>query len=1040
MVNLIRGKMTNRYADSITRDNPIAVWDLNDVLPPASVANLASSINISAFGSPLTGYNDTSLNNGYYISSDATAANVAADNNGMPMVYGATNITNIYPISNKPSIIIPGFGFLNDDGKDKAYTLEFWARINSSTHYPQKIVGPIQSDNGIYVNGPYISLKVEDVIKSHYVGEWDRPMLIQLTCSASSSSLIINGETVISLNHDLTNFSLPTKLTDAGKDQDWIGFYAYANVPQIQIDCIAIYAYQMSEVNAKLHFVKGQSVEVPQLKFGGFSEMPVMIDYQVAKYSNNYVYPGNGRWQNGIVKNLSTDGQVLFAPDYRLPTLVLENNGQSFAEWSDLNNTLSGQSTTPSLSSGSIINDDVFFRIVPDNTDAIADSTANLTAQDFHTAGYLEFEKLGVLSEPIKLIYGVYKRNTTPTSDETLFRVINKSNEYFEAILNSSNQIVYRFISGSSITTIDTVTIINTSNKFSAGVDIDQLLTAENNTRLSSFFTDQGDLKVFLGGSPDLNVIGTSRPKMFRGNIYKFGFGDKKNINKVYALDQSSGGGAEFTDGIVRHNSTILPTHFASYTLVAVNTFGVFDLDIAVDSSWEDYVPLSLLAKNVIADSSGTLEYALDFIQINIDHPESIASANSTVKSYVEFLEVAASTVSNNQIEKTYVAASSNNVLIPDSTWINKKYQILNNHIVYLPTGGFSDFNDLSISVSFEIKIPGIFRNPLKIKKLQLASQAYDYSALPTEIGTRYSRDIIPYTMANSTSIVYDGLNPYTIYKDSTPYLYLNRYSGIKMVGSNIGSVLANTTIETKGLRVLVNPTEKDFYKDSVVQMSVLKDTAFTANSSVEIFRVKDRYNTFVIDAVTGANANVAAVRVRTSNGTAYSAYTKVKIFVNGQQDTTTNGVAQSTVIKYGQWNTIGLTFDPLLDFNGSAGSINITGPFIVNNIADYQIDKSREGSSVVFAQWGAGTYSIVAMGTWSNVYATETTWRDVTIGATVPISIELNASEIYGSYLGTSKIGVSDTFENLHLIDAKQNSTTLYNGIRSSTITAIPL
>jgi hypothetical protein len=1038
MVNLIREKMTNRYADSITRDNPIAVWDLNDVLPPASVANLASSINISAFGSPLTGYNDTSLNNGYYISSDATAANVAADNNGMPMVYGATNITNIYPITSLPSIIIPGFGLLNDDGKDKAYTLEFWARINSSTHYPQKIVGPIQSDNGIYVNGPYISLKVEDVIKSHYVGEWDRPMLIQLTYSASSSSLIINGETVISLNHDLTNFNLPTKLTDTGKDQDWIGFYAYANVPQIQLDCIAIYAYQMSEVNAKLHFVKGQSVEVPQLKFGNFSEMPVMIDYQVAKYSNNYVYPGNGRWQNGIVKNLSTDGQVLFAPEYKLPTLVLQNNTQSFVEWCDLNNTLSGQSATSTLSNGSIINDDVFFRIVPDNTDAIADGAE--TAESFYTAGYLEFEKLGVLSEPIKLVYGVYKLDATPTSNETLFRIINKSNEYFEAVVNSSNQIVYRFISGSSTTTIDTVTITNTSNKFSAGIDIDQLLTAENNTRLSSFFTDQGDLKVFLGGSPDLNVVGTSTPKMFRGNIYKFGFGDKKNINKVYALDQSSGGGAEFTDGIVRHNSTILPTHFASYTLVAVNTFGVFDLDIAVDSSWEDYVPLSLLAKNVIANSSGTLEYALDFIQINIDHPESIASANSTVKSYVEFLEVATSTVSTNQTEKTYVAASSNNVLIPDSTWINKKYQILNNHIVYLPTGGFSDFNDLSISVSFEIKIPGIFRNPLKIKKLQLASQAYDYSALPTEIGTRYSRDIIPYTMANSTSIVYDGLNPYTIYKDSTPYLYLNRYSGIKMVGSNIGSVLANTTIETKGLRVLVNPTEKDFYKDSVVQMSVLKDTTFTANSSVEIFRVKDRYNTFVIDAVTGANANVAAVRVRTSNGTAYSAYTKVKIFVNGQQDTTTNGVAQSTVIKYGQWNTIGLTFDPLLDFNESAGSIDITGPFIVNNIADYQIDKSREGSSVVFAQWGAGAYSIVAMGTWSNVYATETTWRDVTIGATVPISIELNASEIYGSYLGTSKIGVSDTFENLHLIDAKQNSTTLYNGIRSSTITAIPL
>jgi hypothetical protein len=1041
--------MTNKYADSITIDNPIAIWALDDTLPPATVIDLDASptnINLAAYGSPVLVYNGISSNNGYYISSDSTAANVAADNSGTPMVFGASNITNTYPVTNLPSLIVPGFGFLNDDGKDKAYTLEFWARITSSTHYPRKIVGPINSDNGLYVNGPYISLKIENVVQSHYVGEWERPMLIQIVYNSLSASLIMNGETVISINHDSTNFELPTKLNDSGLDQDWIGFYAYSNVPQIQLDCIAIYAYQMSEAKAKLHFVKAQSLEVPQAKFGGFSELPIVIDYHVSKYANNYVYPGNGRWQNGIVKNMSTDGKVLYSPNYNLPKLVLQNSSQPFTEWCDLNNTFSGQSATLSLASGKILNDDVFFRIVPDNNDAIADEDNDLDAEDFHTAGYLEFDKLNMILDPVKIIYGVYKLDSTPTSNEILFRVINKSNEYFEAVVNSSNQIVYRFISGSTTTVIETVSIINTTNKFSAGIDIDQLLTTENNIQLSSFFTNQGDLKVFLGGSPDLNVISDATPKMFRGNIYKFGFGNKDNLNKIYVLDESSGGASEFSGGIVRHNSTILPVHVATYTLVAINTYGVFDLDIAVDSYWEDYVPLSLLAKNVIADANGTLEYSLDFIQINIDHPETISSSNATVKTYVEFSDVSVSTVSDSQLEKTYVSVSTNNEISPDATWLNKKYQILNNTIVHLPTGGFSDFNNLSIAISLQIQIPGIKRNPIKIRKLHLAAQAYNYSQIPTEIGTRHSRDIIPYTRSDVSTIAYNGKNPYTIYKDSTPYLYLNKYSGIKLVGSDIGSVFAETTVEKRGVRIPINPTRKDYYKVSVLQLSLMKDTQFTANSNIEIFRIVENENILVVDAQTGADAKVATVRVRKSSGTEYSNYSNVRIYMNGKLDTAVDGIGsgvtstgESTKIRYGQWNIISLVFDPLLSFGSISGSVDITGPFVINNVADYQIDRSREGNAVIFAEWGDGAYSIEDVGVWSDVLALGN-WRDILEGIILPISLGLNAGELYGSYLGIGKIEALESFENEHSIDINQNATGAYLGIRSSIITAIPL
>ncbi len=1037
--------MTNKYADSIILDNPITIWALDDTLPPASVADLSGSISITANGASLATYSSISSDNGYYISSDNTAANVAADNRGIPLVFGASNITNIYPVSNLPSIIIPGFGMLNDDGKDKTYTLEFWARIKSSSHYPQKIVGPINSDNGIYVNGPFISLKIENFVGSHYVGDWNRPMLIHLTYSQLSSSLMINGESVITINHDSTNFELPTKLDANNIDQDWIGFYAYSNVPQIQLDCIAIYSYQISELKAKLHFVKGQSVEVPQMRFGNFSELPIVADYQVSKYANNYVYPGNGRWQNGIIKNLLTDGKTIYMPNYSLPKLILENTDQSFSEWCDLNNSLSGQSTTSTLTSGDTLNDDVFFRIVPDNSN-ISTVEAGEDEEDYYSAGYLEFEKLSFLSEPVKVIYGVYKLSATPTSNELLFRVINKNNEYFEAVVNSSNQIVYKFVSGSSTTTIDTITITNTSEKFSAGIDIDQLLIAENNIQLSSFFTNQGDLKVFLGGSSELNSTSSATAKMFRGNIYKFGFGNKDNLNKIYDLDESSGGGAEFTDGIVRHNSTILPSHFATYTLVAVNTFGIFGLDIAIDSYWEDFVPLSLLAKNVITNSSGNIAYDLEFMQLNFDHPASISSTNSTIKSYVEFSEIATSIVSENQITKTYEAVPSNSVISPNSSWLNKKYQFTDNTIVYLPSGGFADFKDLCIKISIEAKIPGIIRNPVKIKKLQIASQAYDYADLPTEIGTKYLRDVIPYTKPNTTAIVYNGTNPYTIYKDSTPYLYLNNYSGIKLVGDNVGSTISGTTVESRGIRIPINATQKDYYKVSVVQLSMLKDSAFTANTDLEIFRIKDNGNTYVVSAnTTAGNTTTARIKVRTSNGTAYTQYSNVTIFVNGVEDSTTNGLAQSTVFGHSQWNMIELLFDPVLDFsNSTEGSFDITGPFVINNIADYQIDKAREGQSIVYAQWGTGTYSVLAEGTWTNV-STEmspnaTTWRDTLTGELTDISVSLDVSQIHNSFLGTGKLSIFQDFENLHKVNASQNRTTLYSDLRSSIITATPL
>lgn len=258
--------MANVYADAIFADHPTCLWALDESLSPL-VAQSISSLDIAVsntYGVKANAYGNTRFP-GYYLSDNTE---VYVRNGGMPLVFGSSFATSVFPnadYSGEPSLIIPGFGFLNSDGRAKNLTLEAWIRVTSSTHYPRRIIGPITGTDGLYVNGPFLTLKVDDYVGSHYVGEWGRPMLIQIYYTGSGAGVILNGEQVISLTFDYKLITLASKTGENG-DQDWIGFFAYSNVPIMQVDCIAIYPYQMSAQKAKLHYVKGQSVDSPEIK------------------------------------------------------------------------------------------------------------------------------------------------------------------------------------------------------------------------------------------------------------------------------------------------------------------------------------------------------------------------------------------------------------------------------------------------------------------------------------------------------------------------------------------------------------------------------------------------------------------------------------------------------------------------------------------------------------------------------------------------------------------------------------------------------
>jgi hypothetical protein len=132
------------------------------------------------------------------------------------------------------------------------------------------------------------------------------------------------------------------------------------------------------------------------------------------------------------------------------------------------------------------------------------------------------------------------------------------------------------------------------------------------------------------------------------------------------------------------------------------------------------------------------------------------------VKSYVSFQYL-----KNNPSAKdsyfTTMPASQNNVVSPGSEWITTKYEVVDGTIIYPPKG--IRITDVSLVTHLEWTVPGIISNPLVVKKMQYASQAFnEVSSNP--VGTRFGSPVFPYLKYGSY-FDYKSRNPYRIYKGS---------------------------------------------------------------------------------------------------------------------------------------------------------------------------------------------------------------------------------------------------------------------------------
>jgi len=982
--------------------------------------------------------------NGYYLVSDNM---LKAKNSGIPIVYGTSSLTTLYPNGLNPSLIVPGVGMLNESGKFRQYTLETWLRINSYSNDRKRIIGPIASQDGIYVDGPSIGLKIGNEYNTYYVGEWTRPMLVHLRVGKDTSSLLINGQEVISLNYLTESLSLPAMLNGV-KDQDWIGFYAHEDIYPIEIDCVGIYPYVVATAVAKRRFVFGQGVEIPENINTSYSGTSVFIDYEFADYTSNYSYPKIGSWNQGFSDNTSIRNKSLSVTSHPLPEMFLSSKTKEelFSDCKEIQ--------SPSTKN--------FFSFRPN-------SSWN------QTSAYIFFKNFDFLGSSVSGFYGCFQIPQTSATAQTLFKIEKENTNSYFLIQLLNNQISYIIKYGENVETIYSPLVAQPGELVDVGLNI-PLFVSRFGTPASDFFGSLSDLRMYVGG--DKNGLST-----FTGNIYNIGFCTAYNFQKIRLLFNEIGvpiwnedlfpiyqnnqlinidGGIDTTSmppsggltdtangaisggGVVTIEEDSLMDHIASYTLLPVTAFDEYKLAVSSSAYWEDQLPLTYFAESVL-DKRGDQYFDLDFIQFNIDYPipsKTIAietvpqdwtyadlsdeygmpvqrtytsldnylftgyndyedlknkiskdyrydTDGALVKSYVTFqyTELGANQTSF-YFTKTE-RPPRNGVLVPGKDWMTTKYEVVDNMIIYPPRG--VDFNDLSIVTHIEINVKDSETNNVSIKKLSYASQALNESDA-SPIGTRFGTSVYPYT---KTGIYYNFKknNPFSIYTGSSPYLYLTKTSGIQLKGKY-------DPLINRGLSIPVNSSRSEGFKVIAMQMAVRFDGDYFPYAPTQIFEIqsKDSYIKFYMVASdpTGRRAKIYAIDAKTG-----LVQDGIGFYWNGK-------VVKEPVLTLQEWGFLGINFSSSLNFSFFEGAVRLTGPLLFNSISYYQSTNLQEVQNIAERPW----FRVKVLGSypldWEFWDSGSFNWNKVLVLSETSY-YGVNPSDVYKSYTGTNKIVVDD-------------------------------
>jgi len=907
----------------------------------------------------------------YYIGSEET---LYAKTAGMSMSYGSENSMIVYPhaTAGQPSFIFPGFAMLNDLGRYKELTLEMLIRINAKNSTPKRIVGPLASTDGIYVDKDFLILKIGDSVGSYYMSELFRPMVLQLQIGRQYANLTIDGETVIFLQIDNASLSLPSAtIGSPAKSQDWFGIFAYSDIQTLEVDSIAIYPYKCSSVLGKRRLVFAQGVEVPEIANSSYNGSTVLFDFKNANYTSNYDYPSyQAKWEQAtIVDNFDVvDLNSLSSRVYAKPQISTSSYSVS--------NLLSDMYATNIASSetSSFINLKPS-TVVSGSGRSWSSVSSNIVSNSFDKKSHLSGG-----------FYGVFKSLETSVSEQVLIKFLNeKSGEYFKVSITGTTVSYILKSTGVSEESIATASITQ-GNIFAVGADIQKFINSR--TDLAVFFSNTSDISLYVGGQE-------TESNTFSGNIYKVGLCSERNFQNILGSFNSSG---ILTNHTTNPTVSTLLSKTASYTVAPSINFSSLDVVVAANSYWQDYVPLSKLAKTVL-NSDGQETLALDFFQLNFDYSEprdySSAKFNTELqaaKTYISFQTIASGS-SKTISEFTNVLANESRIINATTFSATTRYEFVNGMLVYPPKN--VDLNTLSLVVHVDLDVNNTSLKQFSFKNLQIAAQSFNKNS-ENAIGTKYGINL--YSNSGNSQ------NSFLTFKGDTPYLYLTRHSGIRMLDGT-----SETYIKPG------NPTDDN--RISSMQMSIFADLrAFTTSNTPEkLFSITGNSGTinFYIRALGFTDSTKGFIYSDSPDAGSYApAY-----YLNGK-------LVANPVIELNEWNVLGIAFGTPVNMSNTPGKITLNSKLLMNNISYYNaspIEVDQKSSSLLWSEVDSNSWAVVVPtqtpGRSGNQITLSTTGNHnlvigepITISGVQPDTYRNNGQDLWVSDISS---GTSFTYQN---------------------------
>jgi hypothetical protein len=175
------------------------------------------------------------------------------------------------------------------------------------------------------------------------------------------------------------------------------------------------------------------------------------------------------------------------------------------------------------------------------------------------------------------------------------------------------------------------------------------------------------------------------------------------------------------------------------------------------------------------------------------------------------------------------------------------------------------------------------------------------------------------------------------------------------------------------------NKTKFPAIRQKIFEMNYLSDT-------IEFFVQANSEN--------GDRAKIFGVSKKTN-----MPFTSLTYYINGN-------FVREPVISRKEWVVIGMSFENNISFDGMLGSINITGPYMFNNISYYQATNLQLAQSRTLRSWSKVKTVAPTEKDWEDWLSY--TWNQILVLGTSNL-YGTSPSDIYKTYVGTNKIIIDD-------------------------------